>query len=268
MTKQFLVLVCFYCALTTYVFAQKKTSGVIYYTQVMTLGGPSPRTGTATDTMKKSAENLSVNAGSGRTITNKFELEFNPTGAKLQKSIIDEEIPGAGNTEGRIMRFGSNTDREVYFKFGENKVTESFEMNGEQLLLENKLGSKSAEVKNTDETKKIAGFNCKKAIIIANNVENVIWYTTELPFNASPVPALWTEGVVLGVENKRMKYYANAIEYVKVKDSEFILPKKAKLITQEEYQVKQTEFRKKMQEQFRSRGGGEGQVIIRSGDEN
>ena len=266
MSKQFLVLVSFCLVFTSYVFAQQKTSGVIYYTQVidtkaMRAGGgegqqQAPRANNSGFTMPDK-------------ITSKMEIIYNANGAKLQKSEVEEDISQAGNSEGggmRMMRFGGNSDREVYFNFADKKVTESFEMNGEELLLEKKLGSNAADAVKTEETKKIAGFDCKKVSIKdKNGSETTVWYTTDLPFTASPVPAVWTEGVVLGVENARMKYYASSIEYIKIKDSELALPKKSKLITEEEYTAKQAEFRKKMQEQFRNRGGSGTQMIIREG---
>jgi GLPGLI family protein len=264
MSKQLLVLVGFCLVFTSYVFAQQKTSGVIYYTQVLD-----------TKAMRAGAEAAQQQAPrmNGFTmpdkITNKMEIIYNVNGAKLQKTELEEDISqaGNGNTEGmRVMRFGGNADREVFFNFADKKITESFEMNGEQLLMQKRLGSNSADVVKSDETRKIAGFDCKKVSIKdKNGSETTVWYTTDLPFSASPMPALWTEGVVLGVENQRMKFYASSIEYIRIKDSELALPKKAKLISEEEYNVKQTEFRKRMQEQFRNRSGNGNQVIIQGG---
>ena len=67
------------------------------------------------------------------------------------------------------------------------------------------------------------------------------------------------------IENQRVKFYATSIECIRIKDSEIALPKKAKMITGEEYMVKLDEFRKRMQEQFRNRGGN-GELIIRGGN--
>ena len=260
MSKQFLVLVTFCLVFTSYVFAQQKTSGVIYYIQVIdTKAMRAGAEGQQQQTPRANGFNMPDK------ITNKMEIIYNANGAKLQKSEVEEDISQSGNTEGmRTMRFGGNADREVFF--GAKRITESFEMNGEQLLLIKTLGSNSADAVKSDETKKIAGFECKKVIIKEKNgSETTVWYTTDLGFSASPVPALWTEGVVLGLENLRMKFYATEIEYTKIKDSEMALPKKATLISEEEYTVKQAEFRKKMQEQFRNRNDNGNQVIIRDG---
>ena len=264
MSKQLLVLVSFCLVFTSYVFAQHKTSGVIYYTQVID-----------TKAMRAGAEGQQQQRPRANgfnmpdKITNKMEIIYNANGAKLQKSELEEDISQAGNGEGmRVMRMGGGVDREIFFSFADKKITESFEMEGEQLLLQKILGANSSEAVKSEETKKIAGFDCKKVSVKEKNgSETTIWYTVDLGFSASPVPALWTEGVVLGVENQRMKFYATEIEYIKIKDSELALPKKARLISEEEYTTKQAEFRKKMQEQFRNRGGSGGgnQVIIREG---
>ena len=264
MSKQFLVLITFCFVFTSYVFAQQKTSGVIYYTQVIDTRAMRAGVGEAAQQQAPRANGFNI----PDKITTKMEIIYNANGAKLQKSEIEEDISQTGNAEGgmRMMRFGGNADREVFFNFTDKKVTESFELSGEQLLLEKKLGSNSGDAVKTDETRKIAGFDCKKIIIKdKSGAETTVWYTTDLPFTASPVPALWTEGVVLGVENQRMKFYASSIEYIKIKDSELALPKNAKLISEEEYAVKQAAFRKTMQEQFRNRGGSGSQVIIREG---
>ncbi len=264
MSKQLLVLVSFCMVFTSYVFAQQKTSGVIYYTQVID-----------TRAMRGNTQGGQVQAQrpNGFTmpdqISTKMELVFTVNGAKFQKSEVEDDISDAGSGQGaRMMRFGGAAERETFFSFEDKKVTESFEMDGEQLLLQKSLGTDSLEITKFDDVKKIIGFDCKKAVLKdKRGMETTIWYTNELPFAASPAINYWTEGVVLGVENQRIKYYATSIEYIKVKDSELALPKKARMISEEEYREKQAEFRKKIQEQFRNRTGGTSpnQVIIREG---
>lgn len=238
MSRQFCILSFFCCILSTFVFAQK-TSGIIYYNQIF-------------DTKATGGNQQITISGGGNfsmpdKITNKFELIFNPNGAKLQRSTVDEQLAAGG--EGRTFIRAGSAGRTIFFNFNENKVTESFELNGEELLLENQLGSMASEVQLTDETKEIIGFRCKKATIKdkAGN-KTIFWYTTDLPLKASPLPGVWTEGLVLGVENNRMKYYATSVEYLKVGDKEFTLPKKSRLITQDEYKKKMDELRSRIQQ--------------------
>ena len=111
-------------------------------------------------------------------------------------------------------------------------------------------GPPTLEVVKTDETKKILDFNCKKVIVKSIRKakvlgedkdvtdETALWYTTDLGFNFSPDPNLWTEGVVLAIENKGKATTATSIEYRNVSAKDVTAPKKALPITQEEYKAK------------------------------
>ncbi|MFM6976395.1 MAG: GLPGLI family protein [Sphingobacteriaceae bacterium] len=249
MTKQFFTLILFCTALSSYVFSQQKTTGVIYYDQTIDF-----KAMTAQQSADGQQRRIMMGGNMPDKITNKFEIIFNPNGAKLQKSVIeDNAAPAEGATGGggmTMMRFGGGADREVFFT-GSTKITESFELSGEPVLLEAELGNQSKEAELSTETRKIIGFDCKKATITGRNgSKTTIWYTNALPLKASPMPAMWTEGVVLGIENERMKYFATSIEYSKVKDSEVATPKKGRVITQEEYQKKMEEMRSR----FRGNG--------------
>jgi len=264
MTKQFFGIIAFCTLLSTYVFSQQKTAGVIYYDQVIDL-----------KSMAGQQQGAGGNGGEVRVmtfggangtampdkITNKFEIAFNPSGAKFQKSVAEDiTAPTGGEGSGggmrMMMRFGGS-DRELYFNESD-KVIESFELNSEEVLLESVLGSGSKEAELSSETKKISVFDCKKAIVNGRNgSQTTIWYTTDLALKASPMANLWVAGVVLGIETDRMKFYATSVEYTKIKDSEVAVPKKGRTITQEEYQKAMEEMRAK----FRN-GGGERQIRI------
>ena len=264
MTKQFFGIIAFCTLLSSYVFSQQKTAGVIYYDQVIDLksmaGQQQGASGNGGEVRVMTFGGLNGSAMPEK-ITNKFEIAFNPTGAKFQKSETEDiTAPAGGEGSGggmrMMMRFGGG-DRELYFN-GTEKVTESFELNGESVLLESVLGSGAKEAEASTETKKIIGFDCKKVTITGRNGSKTsIWYTTDLNFKASPMANLWVAGVVLGIETDRMKFYASSIEYTKVKDSEVAAPKKGRTITQEEYQKAMEEMRAK----FRN-GGGERQIRI------
>ncbi len=265
MTKQFFGIIAFCTLLSSYVFSQQKTAGVIYYDQVIDLksmagGQQQGASGNGGEVRVMSSFVGANGSGMPDKITNKFEIAYNPTGAKFQKSETEDiTAPAGGEGSGgamRMMRFGGG-DRELYFN-GTEKVTESFELNGEGVLLESVLGSGSKETELSTETKKISGFDCKKAVVSGRNgSQTTIWYTTELALKASPMANLWVAGVVLGIETDRMKFYATSVEYTKIKDSEVAAPKKGRTITQEEYQKAMEEMRAK----FRN-GGGDRQIRI------
>ena len=265
MTKQIFGIIAFCTLLSSYVFSQQKTAGVIYYDQVIDLksmaGGQQQGAGGNGGEVRVMTFGGLNGSAMPEKITNKFEIAYNPTGAKFQKSeTVDITAPGGGEgTSGgmrMMMRFGGS-DRELYFN-ASDKVIESFELNSEEVLLESVLGSGSKEAELSTETKKISGFDCKKAVLSGRNgSQTIIWYTTDLALKASPMANFWIAGVVLGIETDRMKFYATSIEFTKIKDSEVATPKKGKTITQEEYQKAMEEMRAK----FRN-GGGERQIRI------
>jgi hypothetical protein len=86
--------------------------------------------------------------------------------------------------------------------------------------------------------------------------ETKLWYTTELGFDFSPNPALWTTGAVLAIEGKGNKDVAKSIEYRNVSNKDVNLPKKGTLITQDQFRTKMEQMRKQM----RGNRPGGGQV--------
>lgn len=72
------------------------------------------------------------------------------------------------------------------------------------------------DYKLTDETKKILGYTCHKAVASINSNTIEIWYTKELPFKASPVAIGMELGVVLEyVRNGNTAITASKIEKLK-----------------------------------------------------
>ena len=132
-------------------------------------------------------------------------------------------------------------------------------------------GPPTLEVVKTDETKKVLGFTCKKTIVksirkatvlgMEKDVtdETAIWHTSELGFNFSPNPNMWTEGTVLALENKGTSVTATSIEYRGVSAKDVTAPKKAIPITQEEYQKKMENMANRMRN-MGNRGGNTGQA--------
>lgn len=76
----------------------------------------------------------------------------------------------------------------------------------------------------TDETKKILGYNCKKAVTKINSNTIEIWYTNELQIKGGPSTLGQNLGLVLEVErNKNSVITANSIKKIKKADIEILL---------------------------------------------
>ncbi|MVM29483.1 GLPGLI family protein [Spirosoma sp. HMF4905] len=64
----------------------------------------------------------------------------------------------------------------------------------------------------TDQTKKIAGYTCRKATVPFKKETYTVWFTTELPITYSPIRELTPEaGVVLLVESSREQFRATKV---------------------------------------------------------
>ncbi|WP_165798397.1 GLPGLI family protein [Chitinophaga costaii] len=101
------------------------------------------------------------------------------------------------------------------------------------------------------KTKKIAGYNCKKAIVKQRNENYTVWYTTELGINYSPVNGLLPgNGVVLSAESDKRSFVATKVSLKPVEDSTIALPAGAEKITDEEMREKRHTAMEKMREQF------------------
>lgn len=103
------------------------------------------------------------------------------------------------------------------------------------------------EIKYFDETKKIAGYTCKKAIITEKNEKTseestiVIWYSDEISSNEKINFATDYEGLKgyplsteLTVGKLKNITIATEVKKSKVADTEFLLPSDGKVLTEEE----------------------------------
>ncbi len=208
---------------------------------------------------------------------------------------------------------GAGGQREYYYSFADQKLVEVFDLSDTTYVMQSKLtvaaqpnlnmgnrqgggqqggnataqapaattssieylpGEPRFEIVKTDETKKIIGFNCNKAIVktirkakVLGEVgeisdETAVWYTNELGFNFSPNPNMWTEGTVLSLETKGSATTAKSIEYRGVGAKDVTAPKKATPITQEEYLVKMQNMMKRFSSGGNRQGGQVRSVII------
>lgn len=108
----------------------------------------------------------------------------------------------------------------------------------------------TANSKSSDKTKKIAGYDCKKATIQLKDGTYTVWYTTDLPFSFSPINGLLPENnaVVLAAEGGRRAFTAKSVDLKPVTD-ELGIPADAEKVSQE----KMREIRKEQMEKLRER---------------
>ncbi|GGE48763.1 hypothetical protein EV200_10452 [Pedobacter psychrotolerans] len=207
---------------------------------------------------------------------------------------------GGGGMGRMMMRFGGGGgNREYYYSFADQKLTEVFDLNDTTYYMPSKLSLSTSgpmgsfrmgggnagdtaknkqvappkiEIIKTDATKKIIGFDCKEVIVKSTRSvkildmdkdvteETHIWYTNDLGFNFSPNPKMWTEGTVLAIEGRGSSTIAKSIEYRGVSAKDVTPPKKAKLITEDEYKVKMDAMMKRFRQN--RPGGGVQRIVV------
>jgi hypothetical protein len=277
--------------------AQKKSGAIQFETSLDPVALASASGRELSDEMK---------ARMPKSIKSNFELLYNATNASyMPVEDVEDSNGGGGGGMGRMMRFagGAGGQREYYYSFSDQKLVEVFEISDTTYVMPSKLtvanppqlpnfnlarqgqgnaqspaatsavvflpGPPTLEVVKTNETKKIIGFNCTKAIIKSIRKakvldmdkditdETAVWYTTELGFNFSPNPNMWTEGTVLAIENRGTSTIAKSIEYRNVSAKDVTAPKKALSITQEQYLAKM----EAMMKRFSGRPGSNGAPV-------
>ncbi|MDX1905072.1 MAG: GLPGLI family protein [Thermonemataceae bacterium] len=195
-----------------------------------------------------------------------------------------ERIIAFGGRGGNVQQQQKQMNRfrrfipETYWNFKENKTYTVSSLprdsvNMDRYVIANKQDS-LAEVKLEKKTKKILGYECKKATVKFKDDNFTVWYTTDLGFTYSPMPQssnsmktmrgpggmnfefpaiiidkaviLSIEGTDIGFEAKKITPEEVALETVKI-------PEDAQKVTQEEY----AELMKKRRQNFvKMMGGG------------
>jgi len=105
----------------------------------------------------------------------------------------------------------------------------------------------------TTQTKKIAGYTCRKATVPYKKETYTVWFTTDLPFTYSPVRDLTPEqGVVLALESEQQQYRAAKVDLKPVAEADVQPSATAQKVTPAELkEVREkamADFRQKMME--------------------
>jgi GLPGLI family protein len=153
--------------------------------------------------------------------TDLFELFFN------EKYSVYKPAPN-GITESKMMMGNSPSDRNIVFNDYErdSSVTEKkvFEKN---YLIRDSL--RKCEWKITEEFRKIAGYNCRRAeTIIMDSIYVIAFYTDGITTMGGPEGFNGLPGMILGVVMPRLNttYFATKIENYLPTEKELVAPTK------------------------------------------
>lgn len=146
----------------------------------------------------------------------------------------------------------------VYQNFNTNKRYVIKTMWGEELHLTDSLFKR--EWKITESSRKIAGYNCRKAIWQANDSTRIYaWFSYDLVPSTGPESFNGLPGTILGLatEDGGVIYFAKKVEVINPTPTTFITPKKKKMFTIPELKAdmekrygKEEWFKGMMNEQF------------------
>lgn len=143
-----------------------------------------------------------------KIVTDIYELRFNENKSvfKLEKENTDNKyIWGSKPTE---------TDNSVH-DFSNQMVSTQREIFENTYLIKDSL--RNLEWRITQETREIAGFECKKAVTkICDSVVVVAFYTDQIPVSAGPESFGGLPGMILGLAIPRMytTWFATKLELV------------------------------------------------------
>lgn len=197
----------------------------------------------------------------------KEEQDRNSGGGIMVRQVIQDggggPGPGPGGPEGRGNRNfnGRPFERAVYYDLAAQKTVEVLAIKKDSVtrFYQTEIPQKRVTGwQETDKTKKIAGYLCKKATVPFKNMSYTVWYTTELPFTYSPISSLTPEkGVVLQIESDNEAFKATKITAQDVKESDVMLPQTAQVVTPEELntirQKAMADMRQQMMNTFQNR---------------
>lgn len=136
----------------------------------------------AKETREEQGAAITIQAGNGPPRTRNIERPFK------EQTFVD--LNGAKTIT--VLTVGKDSEAKVYRADKPIQRVEGWQM--------------------TDQTKKIAGYACRKATVLYKKETYSVWVTTELPITYSPIPDLTpAAGTVLLIEGSREQFRATKV---------------------------------------------------------
>ncbi len=141
-----------------------------------------------------------------------YDLYFNNSMSFYQQSYNkhDREITITDDGSTHVQEFATEKTANYYLSYlNSTKI-----LFGEQIAyvyyhVKDNVPEINWKLKN--ETKKIGGFNCKKAVGVFRGRNYTAWYTEEIPINAGPWKLKGLSGLILEVADDKGVYKAQAV---------------------------------------------------------
>ncbi|PJJ52947.1 GLPGLI family protein [Hymenobacter chitinivorans] len=170
-----------------------------------------------------------------------------------QNGAVRTVVEGGPGAAPQTTNLGRPFEEAVYVNMAQNQLSTVLTVKKDNATTTYRTDApfgKAADWQNTDQTKKIAGYTCRKATVPFKKETYTVWYTTELPFTYSPVKELLPEkGVVLALESSREQYRATKVNLKAVAEAEVKPTAQAQIVTAAQLQ----DLREKARADFRQR---------------
>ena len=152
---------------------------------------------------------------------------------------------------------GAEKDLESYLDFTKNEMIVSKDVDGKIFLITSQI--KPFEWVISRETKKINGYNAKKATYKHYDFVYEAWYSTDIKSKCGPddtygLPGLVLEAKMIHIEKPDNYTHFKLDQLTIDNEVKFTVPTKGKPVTAEEYKSFRTEYDKRLQEAYGDKG--------------
>ncbi|OJJ18853.1 hypothetical protein BKI52_25105 [marine bacterium AO1-C] len=160
-----------------------------------------------------------------------------------------------------FMSFGRN-DNQMYYNTSKQEIVEQRSFLGRKFLIKDK--PKQHKWKLSAETKKIQGYDCRKATLEEEKRTLEAWFTMQIPVPSGPQGYGQLPGLILEMKSSSKSEKGNGkfeatttaskIEFKKLEADAIKAPKKGKKVTRKQFNKIVKEKMQEMREQRRSKG--------------
>ena len=168
-----------------------------------------------------------------------------------------ERISNAQGPAVQMSIIGAEKDLESYLDFSKNERIVSKELDGKLFLINAEI--ETYDWKISRETKKINGFNAKKATYEGNRFMYEVWFSTDIkskcgPDNSFGLPGLVLEAKMIHIEHPD-NYTHYKLDQLSIDNSiKFSVPTKGKSMSALDFKKFREEYDKNLQEMYGNKG--------------
>ncbi|OJJ18880.1 hypothetical protein BKI52_25255 [marine bacterium AO1-C] len=229
---------------------------------------------------KEQLEKLQNRVTHKELLFNSKESVYKRYDAKKDDDTPSEQQFSSGGANVVIKFAGASNDDKLYYNVAENKVVDMRTFMGRRFLIKDEASKAAWKIKG--ESKKILGYECKKAVMEKEKLTIEAWFTMQIPVAAGPegygkLPGMILElkkipkpskadkeerkesenGVSISTTQRAATTTtATKINFTKLDKGAIVPPKKGKKVTRKQFRKIVKKKTEEMKEMYRNKGGG------------